>query len=72
MSMMTVFDGSQKAAKSSATLLLSEVSGVTELEEKEIVLSYRLRGHSEPSVVCHTNAFIIERKDALTLMPIPQ
>ena len=60
MSIMIVLEGSQKVAKSSATLLSDKVSSVIDLDEKELILRDRLGSDSKPSVVCHINAFIIK------------
>ena len=55
---MIVLDELQKAAKSSATLLLNGVSRVID-SGKGIVLRYWLRRHSKPSVFCHAYTLVI-------------
>lgn len=69
MSMTTVLLREVDAAKSSATLLFFlalELLGLW----SECVLGNGLGGNTEPSVICHVDAIVIVREDAVPLVPV--
>ena len=69
MSINTVLNGDEIAARSSATLLL-DISNKHELDIWGILRNW-FRRHAKPSIVCHVNSLVICRKYAVALVPIP-